>query len=412
MPTLSATRIVPLAADANLSTSPAFWRLFAWGAGATLALVVAIMAGRTELGAQRVHAALTAMFSAPPSPDQQLSEQMTAWSNGFDKQMRRQAEIIRMLGEQRDSLADKVGALERQLSELGGALARTTARLEGEARAAQQAAAAASVAAASATRLAQARPDPQETAPQAVAALAPLTPSPVRTVPATQPAPTTTASPPVSAAGAPLNLLPPGQIHPGTTAAGSFPTVGGPQPPPASTGTVPMPAAAEPNGPPGMMRPFPVQPTAEPMALPRPGNPKPAPPAALGASLAAAESAPSRPPLRAPMFQSNPLMTTGIFDAPTELGAITTEFAVDLGAAPTVDALRGRWNDLRASQSPLFDSMKPLVTLKESKSGQELHLIAGPLNSHAAGTRLCAVLSGTGVLCQPTVYEGQRLAAR
>jgi hypothetical protein len=126
-----------------------------------------------------------------------------------------------------------------------------------------------------------------------------------------------------------------------------------------------------------------------------------------------AASAPASPqaPARAPLFQANPLMATGIFDTP-EPAAVATEFAVDLGAAATVDALRGRWNELRASQSPLFDNMKPLVALKESKSGQELHLIAGPLTNNAAGARLCAVLSGTGVVCQPTLYEGQRLAAR
>jgi hypothetical protein len=406
MPAASPSRAVSLGSDANSSNLRTFWRLCAWGAGAVAALVVAVMAGRTELGAQRAHAALAAMLSPPPSPDQQLSDQMAAWSSGFDKQMRRQAEIIRTLTEQRDGFAEKVGALERQINELGTTLTRTSARLEGEARSAQQAAAAASVAAASATRLAQTRPEPvraePESAPQAMATNAPLTPSPVRTLPAPPPAPQ-------SAPSAPLNLLPPGQIHPVTTPA-ALPAIAGNAPPAQTyTGTIPMPAVPEGNGPPGMMRPFPtpsqsvasaVAEPAAPAAQPRPGAARPT--AAI----------------RAPLFQSNPLMTTGIFDTPVEPGAIAaphapaTEFAIDLGAAPTVEALRTRWSDLRASQSPLLDNFKPLIALKESKSGQELHLIAGPLTSNSAGVRLCAVLSGGGLPCQPTLYEGQRLTAR
>ncbi len=410
MLTASPSRAVSLGSDANTSNLRTFWRLYAWGAGAVLALVVAVMAGRTELGAQRAHAVLTAMLSPPPSPDQQLSEQMAAWSSGFDKQMRRQAEIIRTLTEQRDGLADNMGALERQVNELGGTLARTSARLEGEARSAQQAAAAASVAAASASRLAQmrpepARPEPAESGPQAVAANAPLTPSPVRTVTAPQPA----AQPAPS--GAPLNLLPPGQIHPATTPAAGFPTMAGAQPAPTYTGTIPMPAAPEGNGPPGMMRPFPVTPPSHSAATSaaEPASPLPLPRPAAKSSQPAA-------PIRAPLFQSNPLMTTGIFDTPADTGAVAastvTEYAIDLGAAATIEALRTRWSDLKVSQSPLLDNLRPLVALKESRSGQELHLVAGPLTNNAAGARLCAVLAGGGLSCQPTLYEGQRLSAR
>jgi hypothetical protein len=410
MPAASPSRAVSLGSDANTSNVRIFLRLCAWGAGAAVALGVAVMAGRTELGAQRAHAALTAMLSPPPSPDQQLSDQMAAWSSGFDKQMRRQAEITRTLTEQRDGFAEKVGALERQVNELGGTLARTSARLEGEARSAQQAAAAASVAAASATRLAQTRPEPTrtepESAPQAVATNAPLTPSPVRTLPAAQTAPQL--APPQAPAGAPLNLLPPGQIHPATTPAVGLPSLAGSQPSATYTGTIPMPAAPEGNGPPGMMRPFPAPSSPSAAATTEPVAPTPRP---------TAKPTPAAS-IRVPLFQSNPLMTTGIFDPPAEPGAIAasrltaTEFAIDLGAAPTVEALRTRWSDLRASQSPLLDNLKPLVALKESKSGQELHLIAGPLTNNSGGARLCAVLSGGGLPCQPTIYEGQRLTAR
>jgi len=106
-------------------------------------------------------------------------------------------------------------------------------------------------------------------------------------------------------------------------------------------------------------------------------------------------------------------MTTGIFATPLDPDTMAAEFAIDLGAAPTVDALRARWNELRVGQSPLLDNLKPLITLKDgAKSGQELHLVAGPLTGSSASVRLCAVLTGSGAVCQPTLYEGQRLAVR
>jgi len=106
-------------------------------------------------------------------------------------------------------------------------------------------------------------------------------------------------------------------------------------------------------------------------------------------------------------------MTTGIFATPADPDAIAAEFAIDLGAAPTIEAMRARWNELRVGQSPLLDNLKPLIALKDgAKSGQELHLVAGPLTANSAGMRLCAVLVGSDVVCQPTLYEGQRLAVQ
>lgn len=103
----------------------------------------------------------------------------------------------------------------------------------------------------------------------------------------------------------------------------------------------------------------------------------------------------------------------GIFDEPAELGAIGTGFAVDLGGAASVENLRARWNTLRANEQPLLDNLKPMVALKDGgKAGQELHLIAGPLTSAAATARVCAVLSGSGVSCRPSTFEGQHLATR
>jgi len=370
MPALSPTRATSLAKDDSGFNGRMFVRLCAWVSAAMAALVVAVAAGRTELGSERAHAALVAMLSPPAGPDrrsdQQLSEQMMAWSESVDKQMRRQAEAIRTLTEDRQALLEKLGAMERQVGDLGGTLARSTARFEADLKTVQQVAAAASAAAA--TRLAQARPDPPE--PAALAAPATAAPR----------------TPPAHEAAAPPNPAPLGAVHAGA---------------PAYTGTIPMPTTTTPEtyGPPGMTRPFPVQAPAETaVATPRP-RPN--------------EARPANPALYGPLFQSNPLMTTGIIGAPMEPGTISAEFAIDLGSAATIDALRTRWGEIRTSQSPLFDNLRPLVAIKDGgKGAQELHLVAGPLTTTAASARMCAVLSGTGVPCQATVYEGQRLTAR
>ena len=231
----------------------------------------------------------------------------------------------------------------------------------------------------------------------------------------------------VRASGPPAapSLPPPGQIRPVPavpTSALSFPTTApdGPLPAPAYTGTIPMPAAPESAAP--TIRPYsvvaPLPPPGAPAAAELPIGPsiplpRPFPSKVLpSASATTAASAAAAPQARAPM-PVNPLMTTGILDAPVEPGAIASEFAVDLGATATVELARARWNELRASQSPLFDNLKPVIALKDGgRSGQELHLVAGPLTNSATSARLCAVLAGTGTPCQPTAFEGQRLNAR
>jgi hypothetical protein len=139
-----------------------------------------------------------------------------------------------------------------------------------------------------------------------------------------------------------------------------------------------------------------VDPMIAPVPLPRPN----------------AARAPAAAPESTAPFPANPLMTAGIFGAPVEPGEIATAFAIDLGPAGTIEAALTRWKSLVTSQSPLLDNLKPLITVKDGgRSGQELHLIAGPLNSMAGSVRLCAVLA-TSAACQPTAFEGQRLSVR
>lgn len=365
---------VAFAAQTNLSIARLSLRLSAWACAAMLALVLALAAGRTELGAQRAHAALTAMQSGPTGPDQQWSDQMAAWSNGFDRQMRRMTDIIRTLTQERDGLAEKVTVLERRLNDLGATVAQSTAKLEVEARSAQQAAAAAGAAAASATKLAQARQEPQPVlaAPAPAAALAatqsPASPPGAQAVAQAVPhAPAAQPAPPMAETAQPAPAPFPGQLRPRPPLAAAPPASAGPGAPvapagfpalpaataatssPTYTGTIPMPTATAADGAAAMAHPFPASGTGISFAAEPPAVqwPTPSPPHAGGGGGVPPARVPAT--VAAPLFNFNPLMTTGILEAPPAPGAIATEFAIDLGAAATIEAARARWNELQTA---------------------------------------------------------------
>lgn len=91
-----------------------------------------------------------------------------------------------------------------------------------------------------------------------------------------------------------------------------------------------------------------------------------------------------------------------------------TEFGVDIAGETSVDALRARWQYLRAHHGPLLEGLRPLVAVQDGArpGGLDLRLIAGPLANANAATRLCASLTTAGVNCKPAIFDGQRLALR
>jgi len=92
--------------------------------------------------------------------------------------------------------------------------------------------------------------------------------------------------------------------------------------------------------------------------------------------------------------------------------ATKTEFGVDLGGNATIDGLRTMWSNLKASQPAMLEGLRPVIAIRESpKPGSmELRLVAGPLANASIAARLCAALAAAGQSCQPTVFDGQRLA--
>ncbi|MBX9827849.1 MAG: hypothetical protein K2Y27_22970 [Xanthobacteraceae bacterium] len=89
------------------------------------------------------------------------------------------------------------------------------------------------------------------------------------------------------------------------------------------------------------------------------------------------------------------------------------QFGLDLGGAATEDALRPVWTTALRRHNALLQSLRPLVLSRAHPrgGGVEYRLIAGPIANAAKAARYCAAITGTGGVCQPTMYDGQKLAS-
>ena len=93
--------------------------------------------------------------------------------------------------------------------------------------------------------------------------------------------------------------------------------------------------------------------------------------------------------------------------------ATRSQFGLDLGSETTMAALRLRWQRLSERNKTALARLEPLVGVRDGINGQPvLYLVAGPLNDVADAASLCAQLRQANVNCQPTAYDGQRLALR
>jgi hypothetical protein len=153
------------------------------------------------------------------------------------------------------------------------------------------------------------------------------------------------------------------------------------------TGSIPAnpPAAATPKVTPAL-----------PQIPPQAAAPAPAPPASTATN-----------PARVTAGHNTAIGTAG----PAESIATKTEFGIDVGGNVSLDGLRAQWAALKTSQPALFEGLRPVIAIREGGKGAvELRLVAGPLANASAAARLCASLAAVGQICQPTVFDGQRLA--
>jgi hypothetical protein len=139
------------------------------------------------------------------------------------------------------------------------------------------------------------------------------------------------------------------------------------------------------------------------------------PPAAAAPSAPPALTAPGAPPAAAPAATNQSRVAAGHLatgmPSPTESVASKTEFGIDLGGNATVEGVKTMWAALKAGQPGLLEGLRPVVSIREPRPGSiELRLIAGPLANASVAARLCAALTAAGQICQPAVFDGQRLA--
>lgn len=219
----------------------------------------------------------------------------------------------------------------------------------------------------------------------------------------------------------------PSRIAPSLPPEAAAPSPALPSPPPAVAAIPPvLPQVTEP-----MVTTPPTPPVAEaarepaapPLAAPkRPGQISQRPPTPKTIQLAPRfPPQATRPRAPVPTAQTTP-QTQQVVTAPpaaqpaspAESVVTKTEFGIDLGGETSMAGLRAKWANVKGNHSTVLDGMKPLVSVREGqKPGTvELRLIAGPVPNAGTAARLCANLQTTGVACQTTEYDGQKLSLR
>jgi hypothetical protein len=87
------------------------------------------------------------------------------------------------------------------------------------------------------------------------------------------------------------------------------------------------------------------------------------------------------------------------------------EFAIDLGGAANIEALRSHWAALQAKYGALLKGLHPVVSHHlKLPTGYTYRLLAGPLPSSEDAARLCSRFAGLRTGCRPAKFTGTQLA--
>jgi len=359
-----------LLADEEALDRRALWRIGSWGAGATAAVILAVMANQSSLGLKRDQVA-AADLSRQAQQIQQVARETYS-------EARRLAAAIDTLNSDRDRLYLRVTGLEQGLDSVTGAIAR-----QGFV------------------------PPPVTSAEPSPAPNLPPSPpvAPVATAPATAPA----------ADKSTVATAEPAPATPVYSAAKDVAKTD-------ATNSARLEAAkAE------MAR---AELAKADTAKVEPAKPSPGTPLMATLSMMAPPD-PSASKLIEPGKVPNPVVAGPIPDvvasAPSagdaeadddalpKVSLRRTEFGVDLGTANSLNGLRMLWLGLLKSRSnaPLT-ALRPIIVIKESSNGlgMQLRLVAGPLNDAGAAARICAVLTENKRPCETTIFDGQRLSLK
>lgn len=88
------------------------------------------------------------------------------------------------------------------------------------------------------------------------------------------------------------------------------------------------------------------------------------------------------------------------------------EYGIELGNAPTMDALRARWTILKANYGPLLGGLQPIAVRDRRPAGTEFRLVAGPLPNLAAARQLCTRFADARAACRATKINAESVVQR
>lgn len=342
------------------------WRLGSWGAAAVGAVVIAVLANQAQLGWRRDQVASADLA--------RQSDRLQVLTKESQLEARRLASAIETLNSDRDRLYSRVTVLEQGLDSVTGAIARQSAT-------SPQAPAS------------KPQEKPQDTP---VAAAQPSAPD---VAPVASTAASLVDKPRAGAGKEPKEALK-------ETSKDNSKAVAKDQP-----GPPPQTAAAA-----SLVPQSPVTTSALPILPLVPSKSIMAPPDPAASKLIQPDAAEKKPeaapaPTEAAAAPAKPPEATEA-ESPA-IAVQQTRFAIDLGAANSVDGLRTLWRGLSKS-NPEVAALRPIIMIKEGNNGlgMQLRLGAGPLINAAAAAKLCAGLAENDRHCETTVFDGQRLSMR
>ena len=191
----------------------------------------------------------------------------------------------------------------------------------------------------------------------------------------------------------------------------------GPQRPPSQPLSLGLgPPAAPPAAPP-TSRPSDAGPAPQSDDQPPPGPPLPLSPQTAAEPPPAARSGRMATIEYYARSTQEPAAQHAVADEQSPAGstATATDFGIDLGGANSVNGLRTLWATLKGKYPQLLNNMWPVMAVRDRPKQPgtvELRLVAGPLPNAGHAARLCASFAALAITCQPTVFDGQRLALR
>jgi SPOR domain len=141
--------------------------------------------------------------------------------------------------------------------------------------------------------------------------------------------------------------------------------------------------------------------------------PKEAEPASATRVMSAVMSVPDQPEKPAAEAAAPGIETGSIAPAPITFGEAVvtrsgTNFAVQLGAGRSVEALKLSWSLLLDQHGDALSPLQPRVIAPRGDGGS-YRLVAGPFDSKAEAEKICAAMSLSRNKCFATVFAGEPL---